>query len=226
MHNTVSGTATFASCDKVTLRAQVRARFAIWQRQTALSEIAGMDQKAVENLMFCLQQCTTHKNSSLGVYAALQQEDYREIDLLRYLPNPQQSAADTLLLPLLLAGRRMTYGLYQKDQLIAGAFGLLQPPQKAKSMPEVVVMPGLGFGPNGIRLGHGQGYYDRYIQEQKDRSQAPVCIGVCYDWQRINEIQANTWDNPCDFVVTDKGVWQTETTSTRWMPVSKGEKNE
>ncbi len=64
----------------------------------------------------------------------------------------------------------------------------------------VFVVPGVAFDTNGIRIGFGKGYYDRFLS----RVPGATKIGVAYDFQVVNRIGKEAHDIPMGFVVTEK----------------------
>lgn len=72
--------------------------------------------------------------------------------------------------------------------LAPGGFGLLEPRarpgQPALRTPtaaagiDLVLVPGLGFGRDGARIGFGKGHYDRALAPVRDLA-APLRVGVC-----------------------------------------------
>ncbi len=65
--------------------------------------------------------------------------------------------------------REMDFYLVEKpEQLDTGAYGILEPVEScariAASQLDMIIVPGIAFGKNGERLGHGGGYYDRYLE--------------------------------------------------------------
>ena len=70
------------------------------------------------------------------------------------------------------------------------------------TVPDVIIVPGLGFTPNGARLGRGSGWYDRYLA---GRRQDAVTIGVCFTEQLTDDLPVEEHDRAVDVVVTDDG---------------------
>lgn len=68
---------------------------------------------------------------------------------------------------------------------------------------ELVLAPGVAFDRSGNRLGHGKGYYDRFLPQLLPG--VPV-IGVCYDWQVVDAVPVDEYDRRMDFIVTDSRV--------------------
>lgn len=71
---------------------------------------------------------------------------------------------------------------------------------------DLVLVPLLGFDRRGNRLGHGGGYYDRsfaFLNEQV-RPTEPLLVGIAYDFQELQSVDAATWDVALDFVATDR----------------------
>ncbi len=88
-----------------------------------------------------------------------------------------------------------------------GKFGIMEPrgripavpPEQLKDVPWLV--PGVAFDRRGGRLGHGKGIYDRLL-----RDSAGIKIGICYDWQIIDEVPSGKDDVRMDFIVTESGT--------------------
>lgn len=74
---------------------------------------------------------------------------------------------------------------------------------------ELVVAPGLAFGMDGRRMGHGGGYYDRYLSQKKFRA---FRVGLCYPWQVLGDLPpAAPWDQPMDALALPGGIEYTQT---------------
>ncbi len=87
--------------------------------------------------------------------------------------------------------------------IVTGLYGIRTPaPERSQTVtPEeidVVVVPCVGFDRRGHRLGHGGGYYDRYL---------PRCTGartilVAFAEQEVAAVPAGDHDVPADRVIT------------------------
>ena len=84
------------------------------------------------------------------------------------------------------------------DEWITGDFGVLIPKnyKKANSV-DVAVIPLLACDKKLNRIGYGKGYYDKFLKENDC-----IKIGVCYDFQVIENIIPNEWDVPLDYIIT------------------------
>lgn len=83
-----------------------------------------------------------------------------------------------------------------------GVFGLPVPGGPAVS-PDALLIPPIGFGPLGYRLGYGGGYFDRTLAAAAPQ---PLKIGVAYEDSRIETIYPQPHDVPMDFIVTQAGI--------------------
>ena len=61
-----------------------------------------------------------------------------------------------------------------------------------------MVVPGVAFSADGVRLGRGKGYYDRYIAREGFRA---YTIGVCYDCQMLGQLPCDEHDRRVDSVI-------------------------
>ena len=102
--------------------------------------------------------------------------------------------------------------------LVAGPFGLLEPPPDASPVwataepvmgLELVLVPGLGFDRVGGRIGHGPGHYDRLLAPVRTAA-APWRLGVCFseflDAPDTTPIPMAPHDVHMHAVVTDQGL--------------------
>lgn len=90
------------------------------------------------------------------------------------------------------------------------SLGVLEPEQAVAVQPyelQALVIPGLAFSQKGVRLGRGQGFYDRYLTSFKG-----IKIGVCFELNLFNEIPQEDHDILMDFVVTEKNIFKISST--------------
>ncbi len=100
--------------------------------------------------------------------------------------------------------------------LIRNSFGLLEPDSSAATIaPEslsTVFMPLVAFDDKGNRLGMGKGYYDRtfaFKMSQADGgANSPVLIGLAHECQRVENLEAASWDVPLKGVITGQKMYQ------------------
>lgn len=86
--------------------------------------------------------------------------------------------------------------------LVAGPFGLLQPPADAlERTPDIILTPLLAFDAKLDRLGQGAGYYDRAFAAFP----AAMRIGVAWSVQRVDTLPTEAWDMPLHAVITEQG---------------------
>jgi 5,10-methenyltetrahydrofolate synthetase len=84
-----------------------------------------------------------------------------------------------------------------------GVFGLPVPVDGAVVVPDVVLVPPVGFGARGYRLGYGGGYFDRTLAALTPR---PLAIALAREVSRIETIHPQPHDIPMDFIVTEDGI--------------------
>ncbi len=90
-----------------------------------------------------------------------------------------------------------------------GPYGIQEPgPMAEECVPEsldLILIPGLAFGSSGERIGLGKGHYDRFL------AQAPSALRItlALDLQLFESIPQNSWDQPVDWVVSEKREFRT-----------------
>ena len=69
-----------------------------------------------------------------------------------------------------------------------------------------MVVPGVAFDREGRRLGHGFGYYDRFLATLPGDV---TRVGLAFANQVIPEVPVDAWDVPVHALVTEEGVVKT-----------------
>jgi 5-formyltetrahydrofolate cyclo-ligase len=89
--------------------------------------------------------------------------------------------------------------------LRSGHRGIAEPSGPPVPLPEidVIVVPGLGFDLEGMRLGQGGGHYDRVLASLGART---LRVGLCFERQVLERVTRDPFDQPVDLVVTDERV--------------------
>ncbi|NUZ06471.1 5-formyltetrahydrofolate cyclo-ligase [Piscinibacter koreensis] len=86
------------------------------------------------------------------------------------------------------------------------AFDIPKPKDTPEFTPQMLVVPCLGYGPGGVRLGYGGGFFDRALAAI---SPAPLRIGLAYTNGFLPMLRAGRDERPLDVVLTEDGVmWQ------------------
>lgn len=95
--------------------------------------------------------------------------------------------------------------LWQEGQaLYPSGFGTLAPDDSApRVVPDIMVIPLLGFDAQGTRLGYGKGYYDRTLAAMERQ---PMLVGYAFSAQELPAIPRAPHDIPLDAVVTEAGI--------------------
>lgn len=100
----------------------------------------------------------------------------------------------TVLLPRVISDTEMEFCAYDGDESLRQVppYGIMEPSTPAVTdIPSdaVMLVPGVAFDAEGHRLGHGCGYYDRYL------SQHPMpAIPVFFPFQLIVDVPVDEYD--------------------------------
>ncbi|MDR1074784.1 MAG: 5-formyltetrahydrofolate cyclo-ligase [Xanthomonadaceae bacterium] len=127
-------------------------------------------------------------------------------DFLLRLP-----AGTSYCLPV-LDGERLRFAPWRSgDPLATNRYGIPEPDVALSStLPaeamHLIVMPLVGFDANGGRLGMGGGWYDRSLAFRQSRPAPPWLVGVGFDAQRIDALNAESWDVPADAICTENAT--------------------
>jgi 5-formyltetrahydrofolate cyclo-ligase len=88
------------------------------------------------------------------------------------------------------------------------AYDIPKPKGTEEFEPQLLLVPCVGYGPAGVRLGYGGGFYDRTVAFLTPR---PKVVGLCYSNGFLPFLRGKSDDLPLDALITDDGVvWQAE----------------
>jgi 5,10-methenyltetrahydrofolate synthetase len=84
-----------------------------------------------------------------------------------------------------------------------GVYGIPVPAESCEVVPQVLIVPVVGVGSQGDRLGYGGGFYDRTLAAIVPR---PITIAIAHEVLRVPTTYPQDHDILMDFVVTEAGV--------------------
>ncbi len=74
---------------------------------------------------------------------------------------------------------------------------------------DLVLVPLVGFDASGNRVGMGGGFYDTTFAFLREMEiPRPLLVGIAHEVQRVERIDAESWDIPLPLVVTNKRVYR------------------
>ena len=112
-----------------------------------------------------------------------------------------------LFLPAILGDRQPLQfrGWRDGEALKTGSFGTKEPLADApKGAPDIVIVPLLAFDEGGYRLGYGKGFFDMTLAELRRRGPNVLSVGFSYEVQRSDDLPRDDWDEPLDWIVTER----------------------
>ena len=133
--------------------------------------------------------------ATIALFASLPDE----IDTTQMIETLAENAS--VVLPR-LDGDNMDFYPYSPQSMHSGAMGISEPDGDTPVAPsdiDVMILPGLAFTADGLRLGRGKGYYDRYMSREGFHAHT---IGICHTVQLLDTLPVESHDKSIDEVIT------------------------
>jgi 5-formyltetrahydrofolate cyclo-ligase len=184
------------SQDKKALRRQLQA-----ERQTLVDR----HQRSMHLQEVLRVWLLSRKDSAIGAYWPIKGEFDTLPAIYRW---SEADAARRIGLPVIdRVSKQLRFQTwYPGCEMEEDAYGIPKPKDTAVFEPTLLLVPCVGFGPGGVRLGYGGGFYDRTLATLTPR---PFTVGLAYSQGFIPWLKAEPHDVPLDAVLTDEGaVWQ------------------
>jgi 5-formyltetrahydrofolate cyclo-ligase len=130
-----------------------------------------------------------------------------EINVLPLLARLVSEGWQTALPVVMAKGAPLTFRAWAPGEPTGrGIWDIHVPLEAAPEIePDILLVPMLAFDRRGYRLGYGGGFYDRTLAELR-KLKPVVAIGVAYAEQEIEEVPVAGYDEPLDWILTERGV--------------------
>jgi 5-formyltetrahydrofolate cyclo-ligase len=148
------------------------------------------------------------KETSIGAYWPIKGEFDPLPALYRWAEGAPDTVSRRIGLPVAdrTTGQLRFHVWYPGCEMELDAYDIPKPKDTAEFEPAVLVVPCLGFGPGGVRLGYGGGFFERTLSSINPR---PITVGVSFNHGFLPLLRASPLDKPLDAMLTEDGVmWQ------------------
>jgi 5-formyltetrahydrofolate cyclo-ligase len=188
-----------------------KSNFRIWAKAQVKS-ISFEDRRLfssqiVRHIESWLSFCEYNESKNIYIFHGMPEEPW-------IVPLVERLTQKNFFLPRILDQSKMEFRKFdKKDQLSIGPLKIYEPSKFAEiglpSRHDLIFVPCVSVTKDGARLGHGKGYYDRYLASLVDK---PIFCGVAFD--RVIS-QNNSWtidshDIRMDFIASESGVFKTQ----------------
>ena len=105
--------------------------------------------------------------------------------------------------------REMKINKYNENELVLHKFGYYESSSNDfydEKILDIVIVPALAFDSSKNRIGFGGGYYDTFLNKVREKNKNTLFIGVCYDFQMIEEVPIEGHDITLDLVINESEV--------------------
>ena len=187
--------------DRAALRAKlIAARLALPDRL----------ERAVELQSVLRTWLVSRREQSIGAYWPIKGEFDALPALYRWTEGAPDGVVRRIGLPVAdrATGQLRFHIWYPGCPMELDAYDIPKPKDTEEFAPALLVVPCLGFGPGGVRLGYGGGFFDRTLASISPR---PVTVGVSYTHGFLPMLRSGPLDWPLDAMLTEDGVmWRRE----------------
>lgn len=104
-------------------------------------------------------------------------------------------------IPKILGDDMLFYEMRHLEDVERGYYNILEPVSGKRLEPEhaLVIVPGVAFDENRVRMGYGRGFYDRYLKAHSNYR----TVAIAYDCQIVQSLPAEGHDICPNMILTE-----------------------
>jgi 5-formyltetrahydrofolate cyclo-ligase len=95
---------------------------------------------------------------------------------------------------------------HAESAMKAGRYKIPVPQDERVIVPDVLLIPCVGFDTDRFRLGYGGGYYDRTLAAWPGETR-PVTVGIAFEADKCDALPRESHDMPLDAIVTESAIY-------------------
>ncbi|MDP8253110.1 MAG: 5-formyltetrahydrofolate cyclo-ligase [Candidatus Kaelpia aquatica] len=173
-------------------------------RDKMLSQLEGMDKKEKERRSLRIRErlFLNPKFQKANIIMSYVSKSY-EVDTWTIIEKSLEMGKK-IAVPYVLKGEKLMFPSLVLDckELVRGPYEIYQPhPDNIRrvdlSRLDLLLVPGLAFDKAGNRLGHGEGYYDRFLK----KTPYTYSLGLSYEFQVIDCLPISEFDRPVSSLI-------------------------
>lgn len=153
------------------------------------------DHRIFETVKFFLKP-----GMKVGCYIAMEDEVATK-DIITWYVNIGNCAVPKCL----SQGQMQFYPIDEATSFTKNKYGIWEPTSDEIVIPQdidIMIVPMVGFDELNHRIGHGAGYYDRYLANI-----SCVKIGIAYEEQKVSFINTKPHDIDMDIIITQHHIY-------------------
>jgi len=118
--------------------------------------------------------------------------------------------SNNIYMPKILSDVEMKFNLFSNTDLLKenkyGIKEVINDKFLNSSHFDTMFVPLVGVDKNGSRLGYGSGYFDRAMSEMIKEKNKPLVVGMCFDYQVIDQEFGESHDMKYDVIFTETRI--------------------
>lgn len=165
------------------------------------------DEKIIlERILLYIENNFIH-NLLHKIKIALYYPQNSEINITK-LKDALESMNCDILLPVMQKNTKyLKFTLWSQDLELDPVYSkIYQPKSQDFQIPNILIVPCVGFNKDQYRIGYGQGYYDHTILKLKKQIAFLKTIGVAYSHSMVEKQFQEEYDEAMDIIFTEKNI--------------------